>query len=179
MFNAFNKNFFAAAAVIALVGFMSQAPASAQVVNSGAGSSSSNSQVTLTASIPSVVIVKVDQGSSTLSSSINPSLIDSETDASSQDFSVQGNVLVNDPSANVQCTVSDTVLTLENGKDTLTVNLSGTIGGATISEKGFTPKFSSRQAAIKIVGDLDETTVTSEKAPGSYTGTFTITASLL
>lgn len=173
------KALFCSAALALMALATSLNPAMAQVVNSNPSSSSANSQVTLTASVPSVVIVRVNAGTSTLSYTLNPNLIDSSSNVSSQDFAIRGNVIVNSPSANVQCSLSSTTLSLVNGSDTLTTRLTGTIGGTNISTSGFTPTFSSRQAAIVINGDLDESTATSAKAPGTYSGTVTITASLI
>lgn len=141
--------------------------------------SSSSSQVTLTAVLPSVVVVKVDNEKSNLSKTLEAALIDSNSNKVSQDFSIFGDVLANDNKANVQCTVSTTKLQLVNGKSAITVNLSGNIGGAEISEKAMTPKFSNKKASISISGDIDDTTVTSSLDPGSYSGTLTITATLL
>lgn len=179
MLNAAAKKLFPIFAGLALLTAMSAGDAEAQVVNSSPSATSANSQVTLRATVPSVVIVRVSGERSTLSVNVNPNVVDSASNASSRDFAISGNVIVNNPDANVQCTVSTTELKLANGSDEITVRMAGTIGGQNISTRNFTPRFSSRQAAIDITGDLDESTVTSAKAPGTYSGTFTITASLI
>ena len=179
MFKVFFNRFLTAAAVIAVIGFCSQNPVFAQVVNSTPGTSSATSQVTLTASVPSIILVQVNSGSSTLSASVSPALIGSASNVTSQDFRIVGNVIANSASAAPHCTLSATTLTLVNGSDSITVNLTGTIGGTNISTNSFTPTMTSKSAAINITGDLDESTVTTAKAPGNYTGTLTITASLI
>lgn len=171
----FKQYFFAA---ILLLSFSIAVPSYAQIVNSGASSTSSNSQVTLTATVPTVVIVKVDTALSKLSTSISPNVIDSTSNPSGQDFIVNGSIISNNSSANIQTTLSDVALKLVNGTSTITVNLSGTIGGKTISKTAFSPNFVNRSASIQIIGDLDETTVTSKNDPGNYTGSLTITATV-
>ena len=153
--------------------------AQAQVINSGPSTTNSNSKVTLSASIPSIVLVNVDQGLSVLNMSVDPNLIGSSKNVVSSDFTVKGAVVANNTNAQVQCSVSTLKLILTNNRDTITANLKGTIGGVPISTSGFSPIFSSRKADISITGDLDESTVTLEKQPGNYSGTLTITASLL
>lgn len=153
--------------------------AQAQVINSGPSANSANSQVTLSATVPSVIFVNVSPTLSVLSATVDPSRIDSPSNIVSTDFQIRGNVVVNKANANVQCTVNTLNLALANGTDTINTILSGTIGGTTINTSGFSPAFTNRQAAIVINGDLNESTVTSLKAPGTYSGTLTITATVL
>jgi methionine-rich copper-binding protein CopC len=163
------------AAFIADIGAM----AHAQIVNSGPGTSSSNSQVTLTATLPSVITVRVDNATSILTHTINPNSIDAASNTVAADFQIRGDVIVNSPSANVQCSLNALNLNLSNGTDTITANLTGTIGGVPVSTTPFRPTFTAKRAAIMINGDIVDTTVTSAKAPGNYSGTLTITATLL
>ncbi len=172
-------NVFSSVAIVLAIGVLATGHAQAQVVNSGPSATSSTSQVTMKATVPSIVFVKVNEGTSTLTKSINPNLVDSSSNVASTDFQIRGDVLVNSPSANVQCTLSTLSLSLANGSDTITTALSGTIGGTSVSTSAFTPTFTNKKASIVINGDIDESTVTSEKAPGDYTGTLTISATLI
>lgn len=160
-----------------LTGFLNNSWA--QVVNSGANSASSNSQITMSATVPKVIVVQVNSGTSILSKAISANTIDASSNTVAQDFQIRGTVTVNDATANVQCTLNTTALNLSNSGSNIKVNLSGTIGGTNISTSAFTPVFSSKQASININGDIDDTTVTSSLNPGSYTGTLTITATLI
>ena len=176
--NIRTKSALSFAAVLTAGLFLTQ-PMYAQVVNSGPSATSSNSRVTLTATVPSVVYVNVVEGQSTLSKALDISVIDSPANIASTDFSIKGEVLFNSPTTSIQCTVSAVDLALTNGTDTINTKLSGTIGGVGISTSGFSPIFTNKKASINISGDIDESTVTSQKAPGAYTGTVTITATVL
>ena len=152
--------------------------ADAQVVNSGASKTSSNSAVTLTATLPSIVNVNVDPVNSVIAHEVSFSAIDATSNTPSQDFHIVGNVLVNKSNASVQCQLSTLSLDLANGSDKITTKFTGTIGGTAVSTSNFTPTFTSKKAAIDIAGDIDESTISSADEPGSYAGTLTITATL-
>ena len=181
MHNFFNfrrskKNVYVASAFFLVM--FTWLPSFAQVVNSGASSTSANSQITMTATIPTIVIVKVDPILSKLSTIIRPNVIDSGVNVSSTDFTINGAVTSNSATANIQTKVSSLSLQLAYGTSNITLNMRGTIGGKAISTTAFTPIFTNKSASIQIIGDLDETTITSQKTPGNYTGSLIITATV-
>lgn len=171
-----SKHLLMAALVLTVASFAVKADA--QVVNGVYSKTSSSAQVTLTATIPTLVKVDVKQADSLLSHEVAYSDIDAATNEVHEDFKIFGDVLVNKASASVQCQLSALSLDLANGTDKITTNFTGTIGGTAVSTSNFAPTFSAKKAAIVIKGDVDETTITSADEPGSYTGVLTITATL-
>ncbi len=129
--------------------------------------------------LPTVVMVWVRAHQSDLHEVITQADIDSQVDIPGSDYTVKGIVIANHYASQVQCTVDTLALNLVNGSDSITVNLDGTIGGTNISTAPFVPTFTNKIASINISGDIDESTVNPTDAPGTYSGTFTITATII
>lgn len=146
------------------------------VIYNNSGSSSS-ARVDVSAVIPAAVLFRMSDVGSVYS--ISRELIPRKSNIPTRDLVVNGNLISNLPSANVQCSLSSTTLSLINGNSSILVNLGGTIGGTRVSTRGFTPVFRNRAAPISITGDLDESSLSDTKPLGTYSGTFTINAALL
>ncbi len=173
------KNLLSFSLAIVACGVMCSAAHAGSVVNNGPGNPSSSSDVTLTAQIDEFVEVFVDDSTSDLHENLTNADLTSTVDVAGDDYQIDGYVFKNNLSANVQCQLSTLQLQLVNGSDDITVNLAGSIGGTAVSTSAFSPTFTGNQATIDMQGDIDESTASVTDAPGTYSGSFTITATII
>ncbi len=148
-------------------------------VLAGQGSNSASENATLKAAIPAMVMVWVNPNTSQLHHDVAQENIGQTNNTVAKDYKIKGFVLSNSSSSLVQCTVDKVIVPLENNGDTINVRLRGRIGSTKISTTPFFPTFINNRANISIRGDLDETTITNQHSPGLYSGTFTITATII
>jgi len=150
------------------------------VVNSGQSTTSSNSVVTMDLTVPHIVEVRVNSGTSTLGAgTLAATRINTGSDAAGVDYQIRGNVYANDPTDVIDMTLDTLAVVLTDGAGhTITNNLSGTIGGTAVATTTFNPTFAAGAAAIVVDGDIDESTITATDIPGNYAGAVTITATI-
>jgi hypothetical protein len=123
--------------------------------------------------------VNVVAASSTLSYTVQPSEMARASNLPTVNYQINGNItlifIITAPPCRVS--VSPMVVNLQNGSSTIPVYIGGTIGGVPPSST-FT-SIPAGSNGINLTGDLDESALLMSKPAGTYTGSFTITATLL